>query len=311
MKTEKFENFQIYNLDNRYSFLYLDFQDEKKFISGLVSYIFNEQNLLLYTEENTGLKFEINDKTRKKLYTNISLFLNLELEKLGPFDLKEELEKIIKGEHEVFKNKDNKLLIGKDKAGKIGEYIFHLFLSKYFGYHYIIPKLKLITDGNMSVNGIDVLFYDDKKDEILFGESKVYKELKKGIENANKTLEEYEENLIEEYRIVLSNDKLKFNKLFLDKYKDKIDVCTTLNQFIKEANINSIVIPVFIAHGDSIQGNMQNNIKNFLEQLKKINQEDKLELKTKYILISFPLIDKNKFMEYAIRVAVNKSHEYK
>lgn len=54
MKVIDFEEFKIYNEENKYSFLYADFDDENKFLKGLVSYIFDEKNLLLYSELNTG-----------------------------------------------------------------------------------------------------------------------------------------------------------------------------------------------------------------------------------------------------------------
>lgn len=55
MKVIDFEEFKIYNEENKYSFLYADFDDENKFLKGLVSYIFDEKNLLLYSELNTGI----------------------------------------------------------------------------------------------------------------------------------------------------------------------------------------------------------------------------------------------------------------
>lgn len=35
-----------------------------------------------------------------------------------------------------------------------------------------------------------------------------------------------------------------------------------------------------------------------------------LGLETKYLLISLPVIDKEKFVDFAIRMAVNKAYEY-
>ncbi|HEM5313811.1 TPA: hypothetical protein U1364_002270, partial [Streptococcus suis] len=64
--------------------------------------------------------------------------------------------------------------------------------------------------------------------------------------------------------------------------------------------------PIFIAHGD---GNKE-KIEKFLDRLNSINSNKMLGLETKYLLISLPVIDKEKFVDFAIRMAVNKAYEY-
>ncbi|WP_064590276.1 Hachiman antiphage defense system protein HamA [Streptobacillus moniliformis] len=305
MEVINFEEFEIYNEGNKYSFLYANFNDEKKFLSGLVAYIFDEKNLLLYSELNTGLNFNPGTKEYVKLYKNIQYFLDEELMKMPTVDLNDELDKILEG-HIGFKDSEGKFLIKQDKIGKIGEYIFHLILTRYFGYKCIIPKFRITTNRNMSVFGIDTLFYDDKKNEILFGESKFSNKLKDGIDLVNRSLKNYEKSIKEEYLLVLSNDSFNLNSDFLKKYKDTIELCGTFEDFIKESNIDSIIIPIFIAHGD---GNKE-KIEKFLCRLNKIKSNKILKLNTKYLLISLPVIDKEKFIALAIRMVVNKFHEY-
>jgi hypothetical protein len=212
-----FGEFKIYNDQDKYSFLYANFDDENKFLTGLVSYIFDEENLLFYSELSTGLKFNPGKREYVQLYKNIQYFLNEELMKLPIVDLDEELEKILNEEYECSKDYNGKVLVGLDKIGKIGEYIFHLLLTRYFGYRCIIPKFRTITDRNMSAFGIDTLFYDDKKSEILFGEAKVSKKLVNGVTLVNSSLKEYEQNIKEEYLLVLSNDNFKLNSSFLSE----------------------------------------------------------------------------------------------
>ena len=306
MKVIDFEEFKIYNEENKYSFLYADFDDENKFLKGLVSYIFDEKNLLLYSELNTGIEFTPGKKEYVKLYKNIQYFLDEELMKIPIVDLDDELEKILGEEYECFRDSDGKFLIRKDKIGKIGEYIFHLILTRYFGYKCIIPKFRITTDRNMSAFGIDTLFYDDEKSEILFGEAKFSKELKNGVSLVNRSLKDYEQNIKEEYLLVLSNENFNLNSSFLNKYKDTIEVCRTFEDFIDESNISSIIIPIFIAHGD---GNKE-KIEKFLDRLSSINSNEMLGLETKYLLISLPVIDKEKFVDFAIRMAAKKVHKY-
>ncbi|HFR3707223.1 TPA: Hachiman antiphage defense system protein HamA, partial [Streptococcus suis] len=238
-----------------------------------------------------------------KLYKNIQYFLNEELMKIPIVDLDDELGRILSEEYECLKDSDDKFLIKQDK---IGEYIFHLILTRYFGYRCIIPKFRVTTDRNMSAFGIDTLFFDDEKNEILFGEAKFSKKLKNGVSLVNRSLKDYEQNIKEEYLLVLSNENFNLNSSFLNKYKEKIEICRTFEDFIKESNINSIVIPIFIAHGD---GNKE-KIEKFLDRLNSINSNKMLGLETKYLLISLPVIDKEKFVDFAIRMAVNKAYEY-
>ena len=125
----------------------------------------------------------------------------------------------------------------------------------------------------MSAFGIDTLFYDDKKSEILFREAKFSKKLGNGVTLVNRSLKEYEQNIKEEYLLVLSNDNFKLNSSFLSRYKDAIDVCRTFEDFVKESNITSIVIPIFIAHGD---GN-KDKVESFLDRLNRVNTDKMLE----------------------------------
>ena len=307
MKKSEFEEFKVYEIDNKYSFVYVDINDDEKFLTGLVDYIFNEENLLLYSELSTGLEFKPGKREYVKLYKNIQYFLNEELMKIPVGNVDEELVKILSEEYECIKGDNGEYLIKQDKSGKIGEYIFHLLLTKYFNYTCIIPKFCISTDRNMSVYGIDTLFYDEKKSEILFGEAKFSNRFSNGVKLINKSLKEYEQNIKEEFLLVLSNDSYKLNESFKSRHKEKIDECFTFEEFIKEANLTTIVIPIFIAHGDG----EKNTVEKFMKKLNSIKTKDMFGMNTKYMLISLPVIEKDKFIEFAIKMAVKKSHEYK
>ena len=307
MKKSEFEEFKVYEIDNKYSFVYVDINDDEKFLTGLVDYIFNEENLLLYSELSTGLEFKPGKREYVKLYKNIQYFLNEELMKIPVGNVDEELEKILSEEYEFIKGDNGEYLIKQDKSGKIGEYIFHLLLTKYFNYTCIIPKFCISTDRNMSVYGIDTLFYDEKKSEILFGEAKFSNRFSNGVKLINKSLKEYEQNIKEEFLLVLSNDSYKLNESFKSRHKEKIDECFTIEEFIEEANLTTIVIPIFIAHGDG----KKNTVEKFMKKLNSIKTKDMFGMNTKYMLISLPVIEKDKFIEFAIKMAVKKSHEYK
>lgn len=308
MYKSSYNNFTVYKSksDERYSFIYANFDRPDKFTKGFVEYIFEEKNLLFYTKNLTGIEFTPGKIEYVKLYKNISYFLNQELEKIPLTNIDEDLKRILSDEYDCFMD-GSKFIIQKDKVGKIGEYIFHLILSDYFKYTCIIPKFNLTTNRNMSVFGIDALFYDSENSEILFGESKFSKSLNNGINLINKSLINYEHQISEEFLLVLSNDIYKLSPKFSDKFQSSIDCCCSFDEFIEMAEIKSIVVPIFIAHG----GQPEEDIKKILNAFDRVKIKAINSLKTKYLFISLPVIDKDKFLQYSIRMAVKKQNEYK
>ena len=81
----------------------------------------------------------------------------------------EEMIKILNEEYTI-EEKNGKLKVRIDKIGKIGEYIFTCILNEYFKFQCILPKVHLQTSYNMSIYGIDTLFYSKDKEMLLFGE---------------------------------------------------------------------------------------------------------------------------------------------
>lgn len=314
MEKTNFEGFEVYKKENKYCFIYLNFQDENKFLEGFVSYIFNKKNLLLYSEMSTSINFEnLGKKEYIKLFKNISLFLNQDLQQipLKSEDLDDkEIEKTLIAEYALQKSNDNKYFINQNKIGMLGEYIFHLLMTKYFQYKIIIPKFGLTTNRNMSVYGIDLLFYNDNENEIIFGESKLTKTLINGIKLVNKSLEKYEEKIKEEYLSVLSNPNFKLSNSFIDKYKNDIDNCKDFSEFVKKAKIENIIVPIFIAHGNKEKENINNIIEDIIKELNNIKSKKILNVETKYLFISLPIKNKKKFIKYAIKIAKKKCDEY-
>lgn len=308
MKQHKFDEFTVYhsNDNERYSIIYANFTEADKFIEGLVEYIFSEQNLLFYTENLTGIDFNPGDKEYVHLYKNISYFLNDELEKIPMTNIDEDLKKILSDEYDCIEEQ-GKFIVQNDKIGKIGEYVFHSLLSKYFQYRCIIPKFTLTTNRNMSVFGIDALFYDQDNSEILFGESKFSNSIDNGIELINVSLLNYEHQIAEEFLLILSNSFLQLDSQFMKSYGDSIELCCSFDQFAKMEGIQSVVIPVFIAHG----GEIDTDIEKILNAFDKIKIKKIAGFNTKYLFISLPVIDKRIFVEYAIRLAVKKQDEYR
>lgn len=302
-----FENFDVYQYEDNNTFIYADFNDKYRFLDGLTDYILSEDNLLNYAHRISKVTFTPTKKNYIKLYKNIGAFLNSELETLTVDDVTDEIRTILGEEYKLTDNK-GKLTVQKDKIGKIGEYIFHILLTNYFQLDCIIPKFRCTTDRNMSVFGIDTLFFNSSKNMIFFGESKVCNSLSNGITLVNRSLLDYENQISEEYRIVLSDtDVFIKSPIFMDIFEEHASISISFDEFIKNAHITDIGIPIFIAHGDC----KGNTAQDFLNSLKNgIQRREFFGLDTKYIAISFPIVNKTDFVKILIRKLVNKSNEY-
>lgn len=306
----KYDGFTIFKHKNAHSFIYADFSDGDKLIKGLAKYIFLEANLLNYGNSLAKYKFAPSQKNYKRLYNMIGSFLNRELEMLTFDDVTENVYDALKQEYK-FIDSNGKTYVQNDKIGKIGEYIFHLLLSNYFKVDCIIPKFRLATDRNMSVFGIDTLFYDSQRNVILFGESKVCKNIENAITLINRSLLDYEQQILEEYRLILSNDEGVYNlseefKLAFQRYTE---ISVTFQDFVKNANIQHICVPVFIAHGKSTD---KDDVVEYLEKMiNKIKIKQFFGIETSFLFISLPIINKDRAIEEIMKEAVKKSNEYK
>lgn len=306
---ERFDEFDVYKSDDAHSFLYANCSDVDSFMNGLAEYILSEVNLLNYANSLTPIAFSPTPKIYKKLYLTISSFLNNDLELLTYNRVTKEVEDVL-GDEYKFISKDGQTLLQNDKIGKIGEYTFHVLLSNYFKVHCILPKFRCTTDRNMSVFGIDALFFNPQTSSILFGESKVCKSIENAITLINHSLSEYETQISEEYKLVLSNDdSFKLSDEFLAAFKEHTDICMTFEEFIAAAGITKICVPTFIAHGNS---STNNTVKHYLTQMNnKIIKRKYFGLDTEYLFISLPLIDKAKMMDVIMKKVVKKYNEYK
>lgn len=308
MELSKFDGFDVYHVDNGHSFIFANFNDEVKFINGLTDYLFNENNLLNYARRTSKITFTGEIKQWVRLYHNISVFLNNKLEMLEIGEVTEELKDILGEEYKLI-NANGELKVQKDKVGKIGEYAFHILLTNYFQLDCIVPKFRCTTDRNMSVFGIDTLFLDTKNKTIYFGESKFSKNIKSGIKLANRSLQEYEQQIREEYRGVLSSDDaFELSDEFIDIFGEARQLCISFEKLIEIAKIKDIGVPIFIAHGNT---GKKDTPKDYIDIMRsKINNPSFFGLNTKYILISLPVISKDKFVEMALKKVVKKYHEY-
>ncbi len=283
-----FDDFEVYEEDKNHVFIHINLQDNEMFYINLFDYFFSEDRLLKYCENKKHIQFVPSRKAYTILYRHLRNYIDEENEMINLPVLSDEIEKILETEN-LITYENGKRIARADKIGKIGEYVFNVILNEYFGFDCIIPKVHLQTDYNMSVFGIDSLFYSSQKSMLMFGESKFSMSLDNGISLINKSLEDYEKQISDEYELVLSNRFYgKQLNVFAGLYGEYTETCVNIQEFITEAKIKTIGIPLFIAHGTETDSTA------IMQKLKKIPRSNLLGLDTIYYCISLPVVDKYK-----------------
>lgn len=285
-----YDNFSVHVLGNDHSFMHIEINNEEVFFKRLISFILDETRLIQYVYNKKGIMFTPTKKNYVSLVKRLSLFIDDEIRDISIEN--SNLADILADEFESYMSDDGEFMIRLSKIGRFGEYIFHILLSEYFRFDCIIPKISLTTDKNMSVYGIDELFYDPQNNRILFGESKVSKSLENGVALVNESLRTYEQQITEEFMLCISETLI--SKGNLPQYLiDNIENAFSFEEFVKTANIKSIGIPIFVCHGK------ESNPTNILKRLNTaINKKSLFGLHTEYICISLPILSKEIFTQY-------------
>ena len=289
MVQENYKDFTVFKNDDKNIFIHIKL-DCDTFYEDLISFFFNEEKLLGYIANKTTIKFDATVQQFVSLFKTLSGFIDDENLEVDIEKLKIELKKYI--DWEKYSN-DDLLKLRRDKIGKVGEYILHNILSDYFKLTCILPKLILNTNKNMSVFGIDVIFFDDKNKMLLFGESKVSKSLDNGINLINRSLTNYEHQICEEYRTILSSELI--DKQLPEEIKEYIGKALSFKKFIEIANIKKVGIPIFIMSGEDT------NLEIINKKLDKIDKVDFMGLEIVYYIINLPIVDKNAFQSKIIK----------
>lgn len=301
---QQFNDFNVYSLNDSNIFIHINLT-EKSFYKSFVKYFWDESRLLRYAENKANLSFTPSKRNYITLYKHLGYYIDeYNLVKL-PATIGQEVLKILADEYQLNDPGDGNLQVRLDKIGKIGEYLFCNLLSEYFKFNCIIPKVHLTTDFNMSIYGIDTLFYSTEKNMILLGESKLSKSLENGIGLINKSLKTYEQQIKDEFVLMLSNRFLKNNLgIFGEKYADAIELSLSIEEFITNASIKRIGIPIFIAHG------IDTDIDEILKQMKSIKQNTFLGIETQYIIISLPIVNKSKLISVLTQEIAERRTSY-
>ena len=304
MDSEVFDNFSVYKDKDGYVFIHMNIGDEDEFYINMFEYFFEESKILSYVENIKSLKFQPSKRAYTILYRELKKYIDGENLEVAIPELDSVVRNILE-EEGVITFSDGRPIARKDKIGKIGEYIFSILLSEYFKFDCIIPKVHLQTDYNMNVYGIDTVFYSEIDDMLLFGESKFSMNLYNGIKLIKESLKDYKKQILDDYELVLCN-RLYGGKLkcFADKYGEYTEVCVDFEEFISEAGVCKIGIPIFIAHG------MDLDESTILKRINRIPKDNLFGLETIYYFISLPVIDKAKMIAIFTREIEKREKKY-
>lgn len=278
---EHFDEFDVYVEDSEYQFKYIRIYEDC-FYDSISRYLLDKRKINTYTSVNISIAKELTKIDYLNIYQRLIQFIDYEkiINKNNYLDA------------EIIKYLDKSLEhdgddLRKDKWGRIGEYIFNMILDSYFHLDCVVRKFALNTSPNMSVYGIDTVHCSLEDKIIYFGESKFVDNIEDGVLLINKSLEEYDKQIANEY-LTISNINIERNTEFVNEFLNP-NTAFTFNEFLQKTEINTIGIPIFIAHA----GEMSEEI--VFEKLRKVKRNNYFNLNTKYFVISFPILDKIKF----------------
>lgn len=294
---EHYEDFDVYIEDSEYQFKHIKINEES-FYDKICEYLLDEKKINTYTSVNIEITNELTEQDYLNIYHRLIQFIDYEkIININDF-VDPEIIKYL-DENLEYKNAD----LRRDKWGRIGEYIFNMILDSYFGLDCVVRKFALNTSPNMSVYGIDSVHCSLKDKIIYFGESKFVENIKDGIKLINKSLSEYDKQIANEY-LTISNRNIQRNNDFVNIYfNDKM--AYTFQEFIEMSGIETICIPIFIAHAGDI------NHENIFKELRNVTRTSFYGLKTNYITISFPILNKENFRLSFIKAVNSKLEELK
>lgn len=188
---------------------------------------------------------------------------------------------------ELSKKARQKFIHHLKNKGELGELLLYCFLESHLNAPKIISKLELKTSTSDYVKGSDgvhLLKLENGNYQLIFGESKLYKNLTSGLTNAFKSIYEFKNGINEK------GDKksgLPYEKILISDHLDKETFSKEDKEFIK-----SIIIPkkdstfdiddafgIFIGYDLKIEGDEKKLPPEMFRE--KIHEEIEAELKKK------------------------------
>lgn len=297
--------FDVKNDNDNFVFYILKKEKFNEFIDDLFNYFFDEKNIFNHFNYLHKCDYNPDIINYKDFYIELKKFIDNSDRFIRECDETDEvlLETLI-DEGIVIKSESG-LQYQYDKAGKIGEYFFSVILERFFKMDCLIPKASLTTDYDMSVYGIDVLYYRDSDSTLFLGESKFTKNLGNGITQVNASLKIYEKQMRDEYQLVLNSwgSQARVPK-FHEIYGEVASKTIKFDDFLVKAEIKQIGVPIFIMHG------LESEFDEIIKKLNKVKKEKFFNINIVYYVISLPVFDKEVFFKCITEKIENRMNEY-
>lgn len=294
----KYQDFDVYSESTEKQFRYIHITQDC-FYEKLCGWLLSPEMINAHATLNINVEAKLSSENYREIYDRLIQFIDFEKVITINDLLDPSIKSILNAELINFSTD-----LRKDKWGRIGEYIFNIILDTYFNLDCVIRKFALNTSPNMPVYGIDTVHCSIENKCLYFGESKFVSDITNGVALINKSLEQYEAQIAKEY-FNISNTNFRRNPNFLHEFQKYINICLTFSEFIDELKIETIGIPIFIAHA----GNFDEAY--VFSELRKIKKYALFGLNTEYIVISFPILDKEQFRKAFVAEANYQLEEIK
>lgn len=288
-------DYTVYSLNDCHTFIHFHLNNEDRFYEYIATFFLNENRLIQYVENDRAVHFTATQHQKIELYKRLALFAANPIE----FEITEAFDPVVmealKADYEIIERSDGGYIAKQPVVGRFGEYFLHVILSEFFKLNCVVPKISLTTDSNMSVYGIDSLFYSHDNHKLFFGESKFSKALNSGVSLIRKSLETYEDQIRDEFNLVLSERHIRRHPEFEELFSDKIAQSVSFDKFVEHAGLTTICVPLFIAHGNETDPDY------ILMRLSSIPKKQLFNMETEYWGISLPVISKDRLIQEMIR----------
>lgn len=287
----EFFDYAVYSIGNCHSFVHAQLDNSDNLYRNLSLFFLDENRLIQYVENDRAVRFNQTPTHVAEMYKRLSLFAAKPSSLVVPRELSEGARLAVESEFELMDQGFNNCVAMQPAIGRLGEYFLHVFLSEYFQLDCVVPKIDLTTDPNMSVFGIDSLFFSADKSMIYFGEAKFSKALTSGVSLLRESLSSYEKQIKDEFTLTFSARHIKRHPEFERIFGGAINESCTFEEFSQRAGLTSICVPMFVAHGDEIA------VEPILAKLAGLPCKQLFGLQTEYWGISLPIISKQKLVD--------------
>lgn len=170
--------------------------------------------------------------------------------------------------------------------GDLAEYLMSILLDKFTNVETLVSKISFKTSSKMSVYGNDNVYFDYENDILYFGESKFYKDVRVGLDEALKSIESH--STIKEISFVRNHT----SSFIAENDEKRIKVVEKYeNAYIDDLNIRSII---FVINQDIYEKEKYEEM-----LIEYFSNKDFIQSETEELIMVFlPILSKKEFLKF-------------